>query len=271
MIKNKYLFFILVLISAGACSTEETISPIGKDLRPVILGEANPADSISVKIFMIQNSASPNISSVIPMKAEVRILDETGKTVTMLHRKDSVFWHASTHLNPGESYTLDILTNDNKHIKAQTFIPESFHAFIESKSLTKDNRQSISLRIADKNMPGYFVIECVQELDAQTQKRYLFIDSQDTQTDNYIYNELPTPTQHLFLHKKEEQQVIRLNIPVEDNCFLQIRKVDPVYYKYLYTYEVQNSNDNIPGLLTINPHFLGVWGGCNMFSISLSQ
>ncbi len=272
MIRSKKLIsFILLLILAGACSTEETISPVGKAIRPVILGEANPADSINIKLFMVQNTPSSNISSVIPLKAEVKILTSGGKTLTKLRKKDSIFWHAPNHLIAGEKYTLDILTDDNNHIIAQTSIPEPFHASIENTLVTENNRINLSVRIADKDIPGYFIVKCVKKSPTQSSQKTLFIESQDTQTDNYIYNELPTPTQYLFLRKKEKQQVIKLNIPAEDNCYLQIKKVDPLYYKYLYACEVQHSNNDIPGLLIANSSFLGIWGGCNTFSIPLSE
>lgn len=272
MVRNKSLFFLfLVLVMTGACSTEETVLPVGKEILPFVLGEANPADSIRLQIGMVRNTSSSGASSVMPLKATVRILKNNGETLTILRSEDFIHWHAPNHLIPGEKYTLDILTADNKHITTRTSIPESFQAAIEKTFVAGSNRLDVSLHIIDKDLSGYFIIECVQKLPFQSSQMLLFLDSKDSQTDNYIYNELPVPAKHLFWRKKEKQQVLKLSVSLEKHCYLQIKKVDPVYYNYLYVCEVQHSNSALSGLLIANTSFLGIWGGCNTYSIPLSE
>lgn len=273
---------ILLLIVLTGCKEQliETNSFNQAD-GIALIGEINQIDTVAVALVKTGNLITGETAEPIA-NALISLLNQNQEIISNFSFNTFKKWQ--TNLLPaiqaGEKYTINAQIN-GEQLSATTQIPLPIIARLVN-TLMVD--QSIYLDIEIEN-PNNLDAFCTVELLSQTVetndngesiigKAYtsILINTEDKETDNYIYNELTAPYSKIFIHlEKNEKKILRINsayiYDFNNKYCLWIKSLESDYYKYMYNSELQNNQylNDISLLVQLNDNItngIGFWGGC---------
>lgn len=246
MKKRSFIFILWCLVVGFLSSCKEEVYSVDQENDAPIgcVGEVNNR-SARVGIYRAGNLTQGKTFEPIE-GAAVTLSDAHGTRYPLAWSHGTYQLEAfSLKIKPHVPYTLHSTWGD-KTYRATIELPDSFA--MEWRYTYPDITLSVG-SIEGSNTPFQSVIELYkQETDGTLTP--LSFTSSDTETDNFIYNELDEPYRKLFIKQtiKQAGEPCRLSLKLanaseSDCCYLVVRSVPSSYYTFLYLSEVQKNSE----------------------------